>query len=165
MADDYKPKYVEIQLMGHIAHKGFQAGSLIGLLGVAPALALRAGAVTADLVTRGAAYGALGGVALSLVLGVGKRATMDREGVEDRVYRLHHNKSQGRVDALCSVGSTVGLAAAALLLHQGASGRHPPAINLLGGAAAGCVAGLIAHMATRPAEMATPNRMMDYLKD
>jgi hypothetical protein len=47
------------------ASAGFQAGSLIGLAGVVPVLALRRGGVTAELVTAGSGYGALGGMALS----------------------------------------------------------------------------------------------------
>lgn len=56
------------------------------------------------------------------------------------------------------MGSTLGLAATVYLLRQADSGKHPPLINLVGGAAVGCVAGLLAHMITRPADMATPNR-------
>lgn len=46
-------------------NSGFQAGSLLGALGVAPLLALRQGGVSVELVTRGAGYGALGGLGLS----------------------------------------------------------------------------------------------------
>jgi hypothetical protein len=37
-------------------------------------------------------------------------------------------------------------------------------LGLVGGAAAGCALGLAAHLLTRPAEMATSNRMVDILK-
>jgi hypothetical protein len=56
------------------------------------------------------------------------------------------------------VGSSVGLAAAAYILHQGQSGKHPPAIGLVGGAAVGAALGVLAHVLTRPADQATPNR-------
>lgn len=165
--DDFKPEYVEIKLMAHVAQKGFQAGSLVGLLGVVPVMAISKGglqALSVELVTSGAAYGALGGTGLSLLAGVAKRLSIDHEGVEDRVYRLHYNKSQNRMDAFSAVGSSLGLAAAAYLMHQGDSGRHPPALNLLGGAAAGCAAGFIVHMLTRPADMKTANRALDQLR-
>ena len=60
--------------------------------------------------------------------------------------------------------SALGLAAAAALLRQASSGRPPSAVNFIGGAAVGCAAGLLAHLATRPAEMAAPDRMAAELK-
>ncbi|GBF97190.1 hypothetical protein Rsub_10051 [Raphidocelis subcapitata] len=167
MADDYKPEYVEIQLIGHAAQKGYQAGSLLGLFAGVPIAAVRKGglsALSAELVTSAAGYTALGGLGLSLLLYAGKRLNIDREGVTDRVYRLHYNASQQRVDSFTAVGSTAGLAAAAYFLHQGQSGKHPPAIGLVGGAAVGCALGVVAHLLTRPAEQATPNRMLDQLR-
>ncbi|KIZ02973.1 hypothetical protein MNEG_4988 [Monoraphidium neglectum] len=162
--DDYKPEYVELKLMGHVAQKGFQAGSLIGLAAVVPIMALRRRALDAALVTTGAGYGALGGLALTVVLGLAKRANIDRKGVEDRVYRLSHNEGQNRTDSFCAVGSTLGLAAAAYLLRQSNAPRPPPALNLVGGAAVGCTLGLLAHLASRPAEQATPNKMLHEAK-
>lgn len=145
--EDDRPRYPEALLMGHIAQKGYQAGSIIGLLGVVPVMALRRGGLSAlslELVTAGAAYGALGGLTLLTVAGLGKRSTIDTEGVEDRAYRLQYNQGQNRVDKLCAVGSTVGLAAAAYLLRQ--AGQGPAALNLFGGAALGCAAGVVAHV-------------------
>lgn len=168
MADDYKPKYVELQLIGHVAQKGFQAGSLLGLFAGVPIEAVRKGglsAVSAQLVTSTVGYGALGGIGLSLLMYAGKRLTIDHEGVADRAYRLHFNASQQRVDSFTAVGSSVGLAAAAYILHQGQSGKHPPAIGLVGGAAVGAALGVLAHVLTRPADQATPNRMLDQLRN
>ena len=96
---------------------------------------------------------------------LGKRATIDHDGVEERVYRLRHNRSQSRVDAFTNAGATAGLAAAAYLLHQGESGRHPPALGLAGGAAVGAALALLAHLATRPEDMRTPNRALDQLRN
>jgi len=73
------------------------------VFGAVPILALRQGGISAELVTRGAGWGALGGIGLSALLYAGKRMTIDSEGVEERVYRLHYNAGQQRVDSFTAV--------------------------------------------------------------
>lgn len=168
--DDFKPDYVELRLLGHAANKGFQAGSVLGAAIGVPWVAWRdrgrGDGVNPERLLSGAAYGAVGGAALSVLLYAGKRATIDREGVEDRVYRLHYNRSQRRVDSYTAAGATAGLAAAALMLRvrDPDSGARPPAMAMAGGAALGCAAAVVAHLVTRPANMRGPNRALDQLR-
>jgi CBS-domain-containing membrane protein len=61
------------------------------------------------------------------------------------------------------VGGAVGLAAAAILLPKVADSPPQP-LNLLGGAAVGTAAGLLLHMVTRPAEYASPTKMLHELR-
>lgn len=160
-------------LEGHVALKGAEAGALVGAIaGPLVALARKTGAPVQDSVLVGAAYGAAGGTALSALLGLGKIATIERAGLEDRVYRLFHNDSQRRVDTFSFAGASLGAAAAYALVKAGGSGDHKcpvkPSENVslhvavAGGAAVGSALGVLAHMATRPES--GPNKMIDEFK-
>jgi hypothetical protein len=162
-------------LEGHVALKGAEAGALLGAVaGPLVALARGTGAPAQDSVLVGAAYGAAGGTALSALLGLGKIATLDRSGLEDRVYRLCHNESQRRVDTFSVAGGALGAAAAYALVKAGGSGGSacpvkpssdvPLRVAVAGGAAVGSALGVLAHMATRPGGMGGPNKMLDEFK-
>lgn len=80
--------------MKHISAKGFQVGSLVGTLFVAPFIWYRTGTVALEPVLKPMGITALGFTALSTAIGLGLLATkIDREGAEDRSYRLHYNAS------------------------------------------------------------------------
>lgn len=166
-------------LEGHVALKGAEAGALVGALsGPLLACARKTGAPVQDSVLTGAAYGAAGGAALLSVLGLAKIATMERAGLEDRVYRLCHNASQRRVDAFSAAGASVGAAAAYALVKYGGSGgcqcpvkpsdAVPTRVAVAGGAALGAALGVAAHMATRAGGVRGggdgPNKMLDELR-
>jgi hypothetical protein len=109
--DDDTPQYVELKLLGHVANKGYQLGSVVGVA-AAGAIAAKeriAGKQATPLaMATGAAYSVLGGLGLSLLAYCGKRATIDHEGVAERVYRLHHSASQRRTDAFSAVRAFAG---------------------------------------------------------
>ena len=68
---------------------------------------------------------------------------IDLDGIQDRVYRLHFNEGQNRVDKFAGVGGTAGLLAAAF------TSPKPTLLPVLGGLGAGAALGVAAHAATR----------------
>jgi len=166
--EDYDPSKVPaLKLWGHIMQKGWQAGSVVGSLGVGPGMGayatfVKKGQFDVLQLTEGAAYGVLGGLALTGVVGALKILQMDREGIEDRVYRLHYNDTQKRTDLFAAVGGAFGLAAAGYFLPKYSKSEVKP-INYLGGAGLGTVLGILVHMATRPIDN-TPSKMLHELR-
>ena len=69
--EDYDPSKVPaLKLWGHIMQKGWQAGSVVGSLGVGPGMGayatfVKKGQFDVLQLTEGAAYGVLGGLALT----------------------------------------------------------------------------------------------------
>lgn len=161
MADDYKaPASPAAYVYWHILQKGWQAGSLIGVAGVVPVLALWKKVRDPATLLRAINYSALSGTAATATLGALKFTQIDDEGFRDRAYRLHYNEGQNRVDTFSAAGSLVGLAATAVLLP-----RSVPyyAMSLAGGAAVGTAAAVVLHVATRPEDQRAPNRAMHEL--
>lgn len=66
---------------------------------------------------------------------------LDKDGIEDRVYRLHYNEGQNRTDMFSGASGTLGGIIAAAAFHQ-----TPWAIA--GGFAAGTCAGILGHCLT-----------------
>jgi hypothetical protein len=144
------------RLMHHITEKGFQAGSLMGVAVVVPLVARKyykshAGSLAGSgpLLMRAMAASALWGTAISSLIGAGRVVQLSStlsppefaDGMQDRAYRLHYNKGQRRVDFFSEAGMAVGGTAALVLVS-------PAAAVVLGGAATGAAAGVLAHMAT-----------------
>lgn len=50
-------------------------------------------------------------------MGIGRYMTIDQEGLEDRVYRLHYNELQNRCDKLSLICGLVGSASSAIFLN------------------------------------------------
>lgn len=75
------------------------------------------------------------------VMGTMKCSTLDKDGVDDRVYRLHYNEGQNRVDNFAAAGGLLGGVAA-----FGIQTRNPYAIA--GAVAAGSFAGILCHVGT-----------------
>eukprot|EP00878_Enallax_costatus_P005898 GHUV01006187.1.p1 GENE.GHUV01006187.1~~GHUV01006187.1.p1 ORF type:complete len:203 (+),score=54.09 GHUV01006187.1:302-910(+) len=143
-----------LRVMGHILQKGFQAGSVLGVGLAAPAQAALQYVrhkQAADMYRAVATAGRTNAVVFGLiaVLGALRVGQLDKDGLEDRTYRLHYNKGQNRTDTFAQVGAFGGLAAGALLL-RGAAGATP--FHYLGTASAGTALGVLAHVLTRPQE-------------
>lgn len=157
--DDFDPSsYPLPRLYFHVLQKGFQLGSVIGVAAVLPVLSFRAYRASGSpmLVPAAAlaamARSALWGTAFSGALAGAKTLNMDKEGLEDRVYRLHFNQGQNRVDRFAQASSLFGAAAAALLVN-----RTP--LVVIGGAAIGTFVGTVAHVVTSPKD-STENKMI-----
>ncbi|CAD7705166.1 unnamed protein product [Ostreobium quekettii] len=157
--DDFDPsRFSAARLCSHALQKGFQAGAVVGAAAVLPTLAFLAYRKTGSpAMEPGVVMEALGksglmGTGLSGILVSGKMIGMDREGLEDRVYRLHYNEGQKRVDRFCQAGGLLGAIAAAFLVN-----KSPMVV--VGGAAAGAFLGVVAH-GTTAAKDSTPNKMM-----
>eukprot|EP00878_Enallax_costatus_P000645 GHUV01000750.1.p1 GENE.GHUV01000750.1~~GHUV01000750.1.p1 ORF type:complete len:180 (+),score=54.44 GHUV01000750.1:127-666(+) len=149
----------------HISQKGLQGGAVLGTFAVAPAIAAwdtfkeRKEVDPLRLLT-GVAYTTLASLGLTALVGSVKLLQMDRAGMEDRVYRLHYNKAQHRVDHLAQAGAAIGLAAAAFLL-RGNSDVKP--LHLVGAGGVGTAAGVLLHLLTRPEEQRGNNKMFHEL--
>uniref|UniRef100_A0A7S0WV59 Uncharacterized protein n=1 Tax=Chlamydomonas leiostraca TaxID=1034604 RepID=A0A7S0WV59_9CHLO len=145
-----------IKLLAHILEKGFQAGGVLAIP-IAPALAYfkANGVFTPEVLTRFAGYTAASLIGATGVMAGAKFTQIDRDGFEDRVYRLHYNAGQNRTDRLSEGGAVLGLAATAYLLRS--SGAPIKPLNLLGGAAIGAAAGVGLHLLTKAEEQNKPN--------
>ena len=73
-----------------------------------------------------------------------KIGTLDAEGIDDRVYRLHYNAGQRRTDRFAGIGAGVG----AVLGAMAGAGSVGALTAAAGGAAAGAAVGVAAHVAT-----------------
>jgi hypothetical protein len=154
------------KLFAHVLQKGFEAGGLIGGGLVVPATAAYTTYVKKEKVdvlelAQNAAFTCLAGVGLSALMGSIKILQMDKEGVDDRVYRLHYNTSQKRTDTFSAVGAALGLAAAGYLLKDEKAVKP---LHFLGGAGVGAASGVLLHMLTRPIDQTAPNKMMHELR-
>ncbi|GMH40876.1 hypothetical protein BSKO_08780 [Bryopsis sp. KO-2023] len=134
------------RLYSHVLQKGWQAGGTIGVAVVAPIAAFgmyRSGKsfdVEKILTLLGRSAGV--GVGLSGLMCTAKYVGMDQDGLEDRVYRLHYNEGQNRVDQFAGAGTFLGGLLAASFVSK------VPAV-VLGGGAAGAFAGVLAHIGTK----------------
>jgi len=81
--------------------------------------------------------------------------SVDRDGVNDRLFRLHYNAGLNRMDRLAGVGGLAGVAAAGWASGVlGGAALAPGAVyQLVGGLGLGAAAGVGLHFATRPASM------------
>mmetsp|Transcript_3904 Transcript_3904/g.11061 ORF Transcript_3904/g.11061 Transcript_3904/m.11061 type:complete len:157 (+) Transcript_3904:281-751(+) len=104
-------------LFKHVAMKGAQAGSVLGVASVAPSLLYTAyrqgsGAVTADaaftMAATRAGTGLTYGLAAMSVAAALKVMNTDKDGLQDRAYRLHYNEAQNRCDKIWLVSSALG---------------------------------------------------------
>lgn len=145
--DDFDPsKFAAVKLWFHVLEKGFQAGSVVGLALAVPVVAFRKKSFESQLMTKVLAYSSFAGIGVSGALGTAKFVNMDKEGLEDRVYRLHYNEGQNRCDVFSSTGIVLGAAAVALIFQKRALPLQ--AINIIGGAAAGSALGVFSHVAS-----------------
>lgn len=145
--DDYAPgPDAPARLLLHCAQKSAQVGA-IGGVALAAVGAARGGGGRPALARLAAAL--VVGTAALTAASAAKIATLDEEGIRDRVYRLHYNAGQARTDRFAAAGGAAGAAAALLA-------RRPPGVGgvtaALGGAAAGVAAGVAAHVATHRKE-------------
>ncbi|GLC47044.1 hypothetical protein PLESTB_001438700 [Pleodorina starrii] len=152
-------------LMWHILKKGFQAGGVIGVAAVVPALYLVKKVRDPVALLRAMGYSAITVTAASGSLAAFKFPKIDQAGFEDRAYRLHYNVGQNRTDDFSAVGALVGLAAAAVLVPRGAGGSASAfGLSLLGGSAVGVAAGVAAHVASMPKELKHPSTALHEIK-
>eukprot|EP01062_Namystynia_karyoxenos_P040151 TRINITY_DN29279_c0_g1_i1.p1 TRINITY_DN29279_c0_g1~~TRINITY_DN29279_c0_g1_i1.p1 ORF type:complete len:166 (+),score=42.51 TRINITY_DN29279_c0_g1_i1:82-579(+) len=140
---DELPYWPGAVLTVHVAEKGVQLGSALGLLGAGWGVA-RGGKFVCSL-GKWMPRGQLFGVATSLLLLGSKVPSMDIHGVADRAYRLEHSQSQKHVDLCCRGGLAAG--GVLSLAAPGALWRR-----VLAGSGVGCTAGLLASVATAPSK-------------
>eukprot|EP00210_Caulerpa_lentillifera_P001144 g1101.t1 len=135
--------YPAARLFGHILTKGLQVGSVLGVSVVLPIAYLCNSTLQKDSVHKLVVCSAAGGVTLSGLLGMYKMARMDREGMEDRVYRLHYNESQNRLDRMNTVFGLFGAGSVGLM-----TGVDP--YSIIAGFTMGTAAAFIADQLTAP---------------
>ena len=138
------------RLFRHIAEKGFQMGSVLGVAIVSPITYYRlrrraGGSVGLTPILTAVGGTAIAGMVTAAVLGAFKVATIPSNeraaGLQDRAYRLHYNSGQNRTDTFAELGMAVGGTASLVFVS-------PAAAVVLGGAALGAVAGIVTHVAT-----------------
>jgi hypothetical protein len=106
---DQMPMYPGRTLAVHVATKGLQLGSIVGLA-LTPILAWRRRTsmvkVWRNFVPMSTLLGAT--VSTSMIYGKDLKGDMTVEGVDDRAYRIVKNKAQTKVDTYSAVGATAG---------------------------------------------------------
>lgn len=104
-----KDAYFAVQY--HVAIKGAQAGSLFGMVVLAPLVwrfvGRAKGRTLLSYVKSEATVGATGGALLSLGAGWAKLRDQSKESIADRAYRIKHNRGQQEVDYKSMVGALV----------------------------------------------------------
>uniref|UniRef100_A0A7R9YRF7 Uncharacterized protein n=1 Tax=Chlamydomonas euryale TaxID=1486919 RepID=A0A7R9YRF7_9CHLO len=155
---------LQARLARHVLMKGFQAGSFVGVVAAVPIQALLTRSISLPKVVRAAGISSIVGTGLTGAMLANKMQSIDREGYEDRVYRLYYNEGQNHVDEVCSWATLLGLAGGFALSSLGlapATGLH-----FIGSAATGSAAGLLAAIMTMPAKHAKPVAQMveDHVK-
>jgi hypothetical protein len=117
------PSYPVRTLVGHIAMKGVQVGAVAGLFVGVPLIsflrklpmstAWRRVMFVAPIIGSATALAGLGLLDYSKPMG--------SEGIDDRAYRIKHNKAQNRVDNRTVVGAAVGAAVGTVVVPGFAS--------------------------------------------
>ncbi len=100
------PRLPAVTLTAHVANKGIQAGSILGVFFATPfhMMRKRAGFRAAWLSTV-PACSAVGCVAaLGMLYGKYIQGELTVEGVDDRAYRIHHHAGQKKVDYYADIG-------------------------------------------------------------
>ncbi|KAJ8908025.1 hypothetical protein NDN08_008122 [Rhodosorus marinus] len=157
---DFDPKpYARLKLEWHVVNKAYQVGAILGSLASLPWSYYKHRSLNLKSML-GSAGKTM--IAVELLLGaMGYYKVMsikEDEGVEDRVYRLHYNEGQNRVDKLAGSGAVIGAVSSGLGLASSAGLLNA----LLGGAAYGTAVGIVAHVATYsvPEDQKTKNKMI-----
>eukprot|EP00189_Rhodosorus_marinus_P008245 CAMPEP_0184749986 /NCGR_PEP_ID=MMETSP0315-20130426/32577_1 /TAXON_ID=101924 /ORGANISM="Rhodosorus marinus, Strain UTEX LB 2760" /LENGTH=176 /DNA_ID=CAMNT_0027227629 /DNA_START=56 /DNA_END=586 /DNA_ORIENTATION=+ len=157
---DFDPKpYARLKLQWHIFNKAYQVGAILGSVTSLPWSYYKHRSLNLK-----SAFGSAGKtmIAIELLLGgMGFYKVMsieEDEGVEDRVYRLHYNEGQNRVDKFAASGAITGGVSCGLGLASSAGLLNA----LLGGAAYGTAVSIAAHVATYsvPEDQKTKNKMI-----
>eukprot|EP01026_Neomeris_dumetosa_P000344 TRINITY_DN10083_c0_g3_i1.p1 TRINITY_DN10083_c0_g3~~TRINITY_DN10083_c0_g3_i1.p1 ORF type:complete len:170 (-),score=18.94 TRINITY_DN10083_c0_g3_i1:147-656(-) len=149
---------LNLLLFRHILMKGVEVGSFLGLVLVAPIVYLRSQKpINPIAIGRALTISAYTGPLLTGALGLGKRLQINREGLEDRVYRLNYNEEQNRWDLFSTCGILGGAALATLRF-----GYQPWLIA--GGGVVGCSVGTIAHLSTWKKRKDIGKQMLEELK-
>ena len=146
---------LQAKLVGHVLRKGIQAGACIGALVAFPlqTLVLKRAPFTMHHLVNTTGLSSMVGLVLSGVAIAGKSTQIkEREGWEDRVYRLHYNRGQNRVDNWSSIGAGVGLGLGVNYrlgdgLDRGFLGLKVLPASLVGAMALGTAAGVLVHLA------------------
>ena len=107
-ADDM-PVYPARTLMKHCAMKGLQMGSVFGVIAIPVISLLRRRELVKSWKSNMPFYSLIGvGVGLSALYGSVYYKKIDVAGVDDRAYRIIHNKSQNEVDGYSHYGAIAG---------------------------------------------------------
>lgn len=133
-------KYPRMELYTHVTFKTIQAGALLGMVLIAPAVRLVSGPRTLNAISETALRygrnGALIGIPLGPLMTYGRATSGDglnEDGFIDRAYRLRYNRNQVRVDRASIVGTLGGAGVAVLLGSSAVSGA---VVGLVGGTVA-----------------------------
>lgn len=133
-------KYPRMELYTHVTFKTIQAGALLGMVLIAPAVRLVSGPRTLNAISETALRygrnGALIGIPLGPLMTYGRATSGDglnEDGFIDRAYRLRYNRNQVRVDQASIVGTLGGAGVAVLLGSSAVSGA---VVGLVGGTVA-----------------------------
>ncbi|KAJ5613928.1 hypothetical protein N7528_007582 [Penicillium herquei] len=127
-------------LATHVASRGFQLGTALGLISCTIESAFKRRTITIPLLLRSAGAGSIIGAGVSTVGMIGRM--WGREDIEwaDRSWRLRYNTGQSAIDDWSEPGAVIGAVAIAL--------RRPSAVlvgwrGVVGGAGIGSLVGMI----------------------
>lgn len=119
--DDYDntnlPTYPGCTLISHVAIKGVQLGSIVGLLGVTPCFSAVKKIPLSSAWLRIMPVTPAAGIAISMTMLYVKqqKTPMDEGGIDDRAYRIRNNIGQNTVDRYSVFGAATGAAVGAVV--------------------------------------------------
>ncbi|KAJ5703934.1 hypothetical protein N7493_011072 [Penicillium malachiteum] len=127
-------------LATHVASRGFQLGTALGLISCTIESAFKRRTITIPLLLRSAGAGSIIGAGVSTVGMIGRM--WGRENIEwaDRSWRLRYNTGQSAIDNWSEPGAVIGAVTVAL--------RRPSTVlvgwrGVVGGAGIGSLVGMI----------------------
>lgn len=138
---EHLPEYPGRVLFGHVTMKGMQLGSVLGCFSIPVVAVVRkqsvglAARTVFPLTVVGGLSIAYGKLYKSYLDG-----KLDADGVDDRAYRIIHNRGQVKVDQYTALGAMVGVFAG-ILISKGRPG------STLSSACLGIVCGITSHLA------------------
>lgn len=111
-----QPPYPARVLFKHVAIKGIQIGSVVGVV-VLPFIAgVRGQSIARTLKTGLPFFAATGAYAsLGLLFGKNYKGDLTLAGVDDRAYRIKNNATQNKVDYYSGIGAVTGITLGAVI--------------------------------------------------
>lgn len=134
------PSYPVRTLVGHVALKGIQAGAVIGLVAGVPLISYLRKLPFSQAWRRVMPITPIiGGMAtLGLLYAKNLNEQMGANGIDDRAYRILHNKGQVKVDQRSIVGGAIGAALGTVIA--------PGIATVFAAASTGVAAGTLFHV-------------------
>lgn len=152
------PTYPVRTVVGHVALKGVQAGSILGLVVGVPLVSYLRKMPLKQAWVRSMTVSPILGTMAALTMLYAKHYNepMGEEGIDDRAYRIMHNKGQVRTDQYGMTGAAIGVAIGTLVA--------PGVGTIMASACTGVAVGVAVHVGESKGVWKEINNLVEELK-